>query len=270
MGINRREFLRLAGLSTIIGLGGKAAFDLLFPGELEAQLLAAPGALTAKRWAMVIDMRKLDEATARKCAEACHRVHNVPNFAQPNNPQDALSPELLVRREIKWIWTDHYHNTFPGLEQEHGQERLESLPFLVLCNHCDNPPCVRVCPTQATFKRADGIVMMDMHRCIGCRYCMAGCPFGARSFNWRDPRPFIKEVNQNYPTREIGVVEKCTFCTERLAVGLMPACVEASKGALVFGDLTNPQSKVREQLRTQYTIRRKAYLGTNPQVYYIV
>ncbi len=112
--------------------------------------------------------------------------------------------------------------------------------------------------------------MMDMHRCIGCRYCMAACPYGARSFNWRDPRPYLKEVNLNYPTREIGVVEKCTFCDERVSKGQMPACVEVSGGALIFGDLSDPNSKVREALRTYFTLRRKAHLGTYPQVYYIV
>jgi molybdopterin-containing oxidoreductase family iron-sulfur binding subunit len=127
-----------------------------------------------------------------------------------------------------------------------------------------------VCPTKATFQREDGIVMMDMHRCIGCRFCMAGCPFGARSFNWKDPRPYVKENYPGYPTREIGVVEKCTFCAERLAQGLQPACVEASGGAMVFGDLEDEKSEVREYLRKYFTIRRKAHLGTNPQVYYIV
>jgi len=142
----------------------------------------------------------------------------------------------------------------------------------VLCNHCENPPCVRACPTQATFKREDGIVMMDFHRCIGCRFCMAACPFGARSFNFRDPRPFIKpeEYVTEFPTRMKGVVEKCNFCNERLAVGLQPACVEASNGAIVFGDLNNPESEVRALLKENYTIRRKQELGTEPAVYYIV
>jgi molybdopterin-containing oxidoreductase family iron-sulfur binding subunit len=129
---------------------------------------------------------------------------------------------------------------------------------------------VRVCPTKATYKRPDGIVMQDMHRCIGCRFCMAGCPFGARSFNFYDPRPYIKEMNMEYPTRTKGVVEKCTFCFERLAVGLKPACAEASNGAMVFGDLKDPKSEVRELLRTNYSIRRKPELGTLPSVFYIV
>jgi Fe-S-cluster-containing dehydrogenase component len=114
--------------------------------------------------------------------------------------------------------------------------------------------------------------MMDYHRCIGCRYCMAGCPFGARSFNYRDPRPYFKQdLNATFPTRERGVVEKCNFCEERLAVGLLPACVEACKvGALTFGDQSDPKSPVRKLLSSNFTVRRKAELGTQPNVYYII
>jgi Fe-S-cluster-containing dehydrogenase component len=99
---------------------------------------------------------------------------------------------------------------------------------------------------------------------------MAACPYGSRSFNFRDPRPFIKETNLAFPTRTKGVVEKCNFCAERLAVGQPPACVEASEGAMVFGDLEDPHSDIREVLREHYTIRRKVSLGTGPAVYYII
>ena len=132
-------------------------------------------------------------------------------------------------------------------------------PFPLLCNHCQNPPCVRVCPTKATFQRPDGIVAMDYHRCIGCRYCMAGCPYGSRSFNFRDPKPFIDKETRNpeFPARMRGVVEKCNFCVDRLAQGLMPACVEASKGAIAFGDLDDPESEVRKLL---------IWRGRNPMI----
>jgi Fe-S-cluster-containing dehydrogenase component len=100
---------------------------------------------------------------------------------------------------------------------------------------------------------------------------VAACPYGSRSFNWRDPRPFIKDIQADFPTRMRGVVEKCTFCEERLVRGEKPACVEACKyGALVFGDLEDPESEVRKLLREHYTIRRKPALGTQPEVYYIV
>ena len=113
--------------------------------------------------------------------------------------------------------------------------------------------------------------MMDYHRCIGCRFCVAACPYGARSFNWRDPRQDIKDINLNYPTRTRGVVEKCNFCEERLAQGLLPACVGACKQqALVFGDLDQPSSEIRRLLRTVRTLRRRPSLGTAPKVFYVV
>ena len=142
---------------------------------------------------------------------------------------------------------------------------------MTLCNHCENPPCVAVCPTKATFKRDDGIVMMDYHRCIGCRYCMAACPYGARSFNWQDPRPFIHAIDKGYPTRTKGVVEKCNFCDERLAGGLAPACVDACKGAcLAFGDLNDEHSEANRLLRSRPAMQRKPELGTRPKVFYLL
>ncbi|NLC38664.1 MAG: 4Fe-4S dicluster domain-containing protein, partial [Clostridia bacterium] len=128
-----------------------------------------------------------------------------------------------------------------------------------------------VCPTKATFQNPQGIVVMDYHRCIGCRYCMAACPYGARSFNFRDPRPFIPQPEMTYPTREKGVVEKCNFCTERLEDGLLPICVEVcSYGALIFGDLSDSQSELRKILRERYSLQRKPQLGTEPKVYYLI
>jgi molybdopterin-containing oxidoreductase family iron-sulfur binding subunit len=139
---------------------------------------------------------------------------------------------------------------------------------------------VRVCPTQATWKReSDGIVMMDMHRCIGCRYCMAACPYGSRSFNWRDPRPYVEtDADGNFlsefPTRTRGVVEKCNFCAERLRDGREPACVEAAnrlaEGALMFGDVSDPDSDISRVLQSQVTMNRRVNLGTGPNVYYLV
>jgi molybdopterin-containing oxidoreductase family iron-sulfur binding subunit len=100
---------------------------------------------------------------------------------------------------------------------------------------------------------------------------MAGCPYGSRSFNWRDPRPFIKKVNLEFPTRTKGVVEKCNFCEERLSQGLIPACVEACKEkALVFGDLKNPESEVRKALQNKTIYQRQPELGTKPKVFYLL
>ncbi|MDY7035343.1 MAG: 4Fe-4S dicluster domain-containing protein [Thermodesulfobacteriota bacterium] len=264
MGINRREFLKIAGLSAIMGVGGKAAFDLLAPGELDARDVPLT---EGKRWGMVVDMTKMNDDIMDKCIEACHSAHNVPNLGNP-------------KEEVKWIWKETYEHTFPGYENEYMDEEIKDRNFLLLCNHCTNPACVRVCPTKATWKREDGVVMMDLHRCIGCRFCMAACPFGVRSFNWGDPRKAPKELNPNfpknpaYPTRTKGVVEKCNFCAERLAIGELPLCVRAAnkvkKNALVFGDLADPEWEGRKLLREHYAIRRKPELGTDPNVYYII
>ena len=140
----------------------------------------------------------------------------------------------------------------------------------VHCRHCEEPACAAACPTVAMEQTHNGPVKWNPGRCIGCRFCMAACPFGARSFNFRDPRPFIKKINDKFPTRMKGVVEKCNFCAERLAVGQLPACVEVSEGKLTFGDLYDPESEVRELIKTNFTIRRKQILGTEPSVYYIV
>jgi molybdopterin-containing oxidoreductase family iron-sulfur binding subunit len=283
MAVDRRKFLKIAGLSTL-GVAAKPAADVLasekqgftIPERLFHLLkkplgATASEALSAKRWAMVVDVKQLDEEIAQACRETCHKVHNVPHIENP-------------KHEIKWIWEEHYENTFPDQQHELVEDRIKELPFLVMCNHCYDPPCVRVCPTKATFKRKhDGIVIMDMHRCIGCRFCMAACPYGSRSFNWLDPRKYLPADenwdNPEYPTRMKGVVEKCNFCAERLAFGKRPACVETAeklckekgrKPALIFGDLEDPNSEVRQTLRSRYSIRRKPSIGTHPNVYYIV
>jgi molybdopterin-containing oxidoreductase family iron-sulfur binding subunit len=257
MVLDRRGFLKGLGITALGVAGGKGAFELLSGREVLAAS-KEKGSGTGKRWAMTIDLRKFNAEVAKACIDACHLTHNVPDFG---NPKD----------EIKWIWTESFDHTFPNQEHAHIDERMKKTPVLVLCNHCDNPPCVRVCPTQATFRRADGIIVMDWHRCIGCRYCVAACPYGSRSFNWRDPRPHIKKVNTRFPTRCKGVVEKCTFCDERLARNQQPACVEAcSNKEMVFGDLEDPGSEVREILRNRFSIRRKPGLGTKPEIYYLV
>ena len=265
MSMNRREFLTIAGISTIAGVGGIPIISGqggLRKAALEAaQTAPNTAALTGKRWGIAIDMSKLkSDKNIKRVTEACHRIHNVPDFS---NTKD----------EVKWIWTETFEHSFPGQEHKFMPEDMKHKPFLLLCNHCDNPPCVRVCPTKATFKRKDGIVMQDMHRCIGCRFCMAACPFGARSFNYKDPRlakNLQEYMNPEFPTRTIGVVEKCTFCYERLAKGLKPACVEESNGALVFGDIEDPTSEIRKILASKHTIRRKPELGTEPNIYYII
>lgn len=259
MSIDRKTFLRIAGCSVAAALGGVKLAELVSEAQ-DAVTSPVPEALQARRWAMVIDTRKcLKEEGCEKCIRACHQTHNVPEI-----PDGA--------REVKWVWKESFEHAFASHDPEHLPETLQGRPMLVFCNHCDAPPCVRVCPTQATWKReSDGVVMMDWHRCIGCRYCVAACPYGSRSFNWSDPRPHLRQINGEYPTRSKGVVEKCTFCDERLARGQQPACVEAcTEKALVFGDLADSNSDVRRLLREQFTVRRKPELGTAPQVFYIL
>ncbi len=253
----RRKFLKMAGVAAL-GLGIEAASRSQAHALPEDTQFSKPAqALVGKRWGMVVDTTKFNTPEDfLRCIEACHDYHNVP--AIPN------------KKEIKWIWADNFHRSFPNMGSDYMKPELEHKNFLLLCNHCENPPCVRVCPTKATFRREDGIVEMDMHRCIGCRFCMAACPYGARSFNFYNPRNYLGETNQEFPTRKHGVVEKCTFCSSRLDHGQMPRCVEVSEGGLLFGDLADPASEVRQALEENFTIRRKPDLGTEPSVFYII
>lgn len=251
----RRIFLKTTALF-LLGLGIKPAWAVLVSKE-QPKFIKEPKALKGNRWAMAIDLKKC-KPNCQDCIEACHFTHNVPDFG---NPKD----------EIKWIWREPWLNAFPGQGLENFDSPWKEKPVIVLCNHCANPPCVRVCPTQATFQREDGIVMMDYHRCIGCRFCIAACPYGARSMNYRDPRPFIRKINPNFPTRTKGVVEKCNFCAERLAEGLLPACVSACpEKAMIFGDLKDPQSEIYQILKNRFPLRRRPELGTQPQIYYLI
>jgi Fe-S-cluster-containing dehydrogenase component len=256
----RREFLKIAGVSAVSLL--LPPWEPLIAANAGTSVSIPAGgvlaALKAKRWAMAVDAAKCRPGCT-DCIDACHVAHNVPDF---QNPKD----------DVHWIGLERTEHVFPAESHTRLPEATRSRSVPVLCNHCENPPCVRVCPTKATFKRTDGIVMMDYHRCIGCRFCMAACPYGSRSMNYRDPRPFIiPKLNPDFPTRTRGMVEKCNFCEERLARGIFPACVLACKErALVFGDLEDTGSDVRQLLGRGFSIRRKPELGTGPQVYYLL
>lgn len=269
----RRKFLKIAGATALAGVSAPAVVKLTATPSFassghgaaadEHKTTEAHGEEkpTGIRYGMVVDMRKLygKPELMDKAINACHTVHNVPHFEEKKN-------------EVKWLFKLPFENVFPEHSSYHASKITEENDFLALCNHCDQPPCVRVCPTKATFRLKNGIVAMDYHRCIGCRFCMMGCPYGARSFNWFDPRDHIKVYNPDFATRTRGVVEKCNFCAERLALGKEPACVEALKdvGALVFGDLNDPHSEIRQILEENPTIQRKPSLGTKPSIFYIV
>tara|TARA_R110001606_G_scaffold135548_2_gene272657 strand:- start:208 stop:1413 length:1206 start_codon:yes stop_codon:yes gene_type:complete len=144
------------------------------------------------------------------------------------------------------------------------------------CFHCDNPPCVDVCPVQATWREDDGLVVIDYDWCIGCRYCMAACPYDGRRFNWSKPEVPEAEVNkdQHYlgnRMRKKGVMEKCTFCVQRSRAGKNPACVEACPtGARIFGNLLDPDSTIRWVLENKKVFRLKEDLGTEPKFWYFM
>lgn len=253
MKVTRKQFLRLIAGSALVAGAGR-----LVHAVSGSEAVKSNPASGKKRWGMAIDQQRCrKEKGCSLCSKACHTVHNVPSMPDPAH-------------EVKWIWQEPTVRIFPFQRSAYsGQNGSEPLP--VLCNHCAEPACVRVCPTRATWKRDDGIVMMDYHRCIGCRYCMAACPYGSRSFNYQDPRPCLQSINPDFPTRSAGVVEKCNFCEERLANGLLPACVEACpQQALVFGDLKDEKSGLRQLLQSRYALQRQPELGCGPATFYLL
>jgi molybdopterin-containing oxidoreductase family iron-sulfur binding subunit len=146
----------------------------------------------------------------------------------------------------------------------------------VQCFQCNNAPCIKACPTKATWREPDGIVVVDYEWCIGCRYCMAACPYWGRRFNWNRPQVPLKEMTkkQHYlgnRMRTKGVTEKCTFCVQRTREGRLPACVEACPtGARVFGNLLDPDSEIRFVLKHKKVFRLKEDLGTDPKFWYFI
>jgi Fe-S-cluster-containing dehydrogenase component len=209
--------------------------------------------IPGKRWVMVIDLAKC--RNARKCVNACQGAHQ-------------LKP-------------DQFHlNTLQMQDSPNGA------PYFMpkQCQHCDNPPCVAVCPVDATFKRNDGIVLIDNERCIGCRFCIAACPYSARIFNWFDPRDQEKYANQPYDVelnvpQKRGTVSKCVFSADRLRVGELPYCVSACpNGVYWFGDenedavtngTTKKTARLSDLLRDNAAYRLMEELGQKPRVYYL-
>jgi Fe-S-cluster-containing dehydrogenase component len=201
----------------------------------------------------------------RRCVYACVEENN-----QSRDPQIHWISVLRFKKGEKWVdlvESEKYYN--PEKVPEEGYFYMP-----VQCQQCKNPPCVRACPTQATWKEPDGIVVIDYNWCIGCRYCMAACPYGARHFNWTDPGRKSGKINPqthylgNRP-RYKGVVEKCTFCIQRTRNGRYPACVEACPvGARKFGNLLDPNSEIRYAIEHKRVFRLKEDLNTYPNFYY--
>jgi Fe-S-cluster-containing dehydrogenase component len=198
------------------------------------------------RWGMVIDLRKCIGCQA--CTVAC-------------------KAENLTPHGVYWNRV---------LKSESGKYPNVSRQFLPRpCMHCDNPPCVDVCPTGASYKRPDGIVMIDYDKCIGCKYCIAACPYGVRTYVGEIgsyfPNAGLSQIEQyRAGEHEGGIVEKCTFCVQRLENGQEPACVQTCPPkARYFGDFDDPTSEVSKLIKETNAIQLLHELGTNPSVYYI-
>ena len=235
----RRRFLKgAAALAT----------TLIAPGVMLYKTgQASSDTVTRPRWGLLIDTNALSEADIDACVSACQREHGWK--VEPGSTTDA-----------QWI------RKVKLTDAESGHQRF--LPMM--CQHCEDPPCVDVCPTGASFKRADGIVLVNKHTCIGCRYCMMACPYKARSFiheNLKDQLPVAP--------RGKGTVESCTLCVHRVdrdGANAVPACAEAvnqgGRKAILFGDLNDPQSEISQRLRELGAVKLRADMGLNPGVRY--
>jgi [DsrC]-trisulfide reductase subunit O len=233
----RRRFL---GMAVAAGASLPASLMLidLAHGKPDDQ------AVTDKvRWGMLVDTTKCADG-CDDCVTACHTENGIHSLGRPET-------------DAQWIRTVELVNRETG--------KSHTLPML--CQHCEHPPCVDVCPTGASFRRADGIVLVDRHICIGCRYCMMACPYKARSFVHEEHT----DQNPDVP-RGKGCVESCTFCVHRVDRGDTPACVEACSaeggGAMLFGDLNDPESDIAKRLATETSKEVRADLGLNTGVRY--
>lgn len=221
------------------------------------------------KWGMVIDLDKCTGCGA--CVVAC----SVENNMMPGNATLAEQD-----RVIRWI------QLLPFIEGEPPNLKTRFLPLL--CQHCDIPPCTRVCPVSATYKNPEGLVAQVYPRCIGCRYCVNNCPYTIKYFNWFEPEfpnPLPIGLNPDVAVRIKGIVEKCTFCHHRLqkvreqakaegrefkAEEYVPACVEACPAkAIYFGDLNDPESEVSKLAHSKRAFRLLEELGTQPKVIYL-
>jgi len=234
----RRQFVGwgVAGLAGVAIAPGVMLFDLAHGRAPDAP---ASGKV---RWGMLIDATKC-AADCDACVVACAKENGLPTGHSTTSPQWIRKVELKDLRSGKTA-------TAP-----------------VMCQHCANPPCVDVCPTGASFKRADGIVLVDRHTCIGCRYCMMACPYKARSFV-HEP---VTGQNPDVP-RGRGCVESCTLCVHRIDRGGTPACVEACAAAghkaILFGDLNDPASEIAQRVAAVASVQLRADLRLDPGVRY--
>jgi len=235
---DRRDFIKTGvGVATVALAPGVLLYGMSAYGRP-----ADEPASSKVRWGMLIDTTKCSSG-CNDCVTACNTENGL---SGKTGPQDS-----------QWIRKMHIKNLQNGVEHD--------LPMM--CQHCENPPCVDVCPTGASFKRADGIVLVDRHICIGCRYCMMACPYKARSFV-HEP---LTDQKPEVP-RGKGCVEACTFCVQRVDKDEIPACVEAcdqaNHNAMLFGDLNNPASEIAKAVKTYTSTEVRADLNLNTGVRY--
>jgi len=251
MMMDRREFLKTGGLVTA-GAACAYGWPVLTAGAASEEDRAGEGDVL---WGMVIDLTKC-QADCTACLSACRKENNI--YVHGDERWDVqLIRKVRIQRDLKDLGIP-----FDAAEQ--------SVPLL--CNHCDRAPCVQACPVQAAYKREDGIVICDQHRCIGCRYCMIACPYNAKFFNYKEsPEDFWP--NKERAKSAHGVTEGCTFCAHRLDRGEPAACVEACRkaghGAMALGNLKDPDSEVAKLIANNPVQGIREDLGTKPKVYYI-
>jgi Fe-S-cluster-containing dehydrogenase component len=224
--------------------------------------VAGTQALPGVEFAYGLDLSRC--VGCRQCVYACVEENN-----QSRDPQVHWIRVLSMEKEkgIDFAHADPYYD--PPSVPEDGHFYVP-----VACQQCQNPPCTKVCPTGATWAEKDGIVVIDYDWCIGCRCCMAACPYGARRFNWAEPS--IPEGDLNRETHYLGnrprvkgVVEKCTFCIQRVRTGQYPACVEVCPaGARKFGNILDPDSEIRYILERKRVLVLKQELNTVPRFFY--
>ncbi|MFN7972555.1 MAG: 4Fe-4S dicluster domain-containing protein [Acidobacteriota bacterium] len=219
---------------------------------------AQPGVL----FAYALDLSRC--VGCRRCVYACVRENNPSRDPQI---QWIRVLEMDKAKGIDFEAANPYYDEKQVPDPDHFY-----VP--VACQQCREPSCTKVCPVNATWQEPDGIVVIDYDWCIGCRCCMSACPYGARHFNWGEPSVPAEELNPNMHVlgnrpRPRGVVEKCTFCIQRVRDGRYPACVEICPvGARKFGNLLDPQSEVSRILREKRVFVLKAELKTEPKFYY--
>ncbi len=269
--LNRRKFIKLAavaGTGTLMPEPLKVLSDAvnqIIGTKQKSSIEYVPKPITGARFGMVIDLGKC--IGCRRCAYACKLENNVP---------DTISPSYIMvfQTESATGVTGHFPSPEmlgKGTTMFYTRLRKDLWYMPVQCNHCDKAPCVQVCPTGASYKDPDGLVLIDYEKCIGCRYCMTACPYNARRFNWWEP-PEIPPERRNplVPMRRHGVVEKCTFCVQRTRRGKTTRCVEACPNkARTFGNFDDPDSEVSKLVESERNFRLKEGLNTQPRIWYL-